>query len=145
METGTQAQTTGYEFSSAQNDTIQMLGKRMKVLGWVYIVYGALIGLFGVLALVMLPLAGIIYLVITAVVLFTGIWTKSAATSFEMIVSSKGSDINHLMDALESLRKLYNLQYWLLIVSLIILVIGVIIALVVGIDAMSTMEEVTAT
>lgn len=145
MEQVAQAQPSGYEFSLSQNQTIQMLAKRMKVLGWVYIIYGALIGLIGVLTLVMMPLIGVLYILITAVILFTGIWTKSAATSFDMIVSTKGSDVNHLMDALESLRKLYNLQYWLLIGSLIAFAIGVVIAIVVGIDAFSAMEQAAAT
>ncbi len=134
-----------YEFNASQNETIRLLAGKMKILGWVYIIQSILTALFGVFALIALPLAGIMYMVITAVVLFTGIWTKSAASSFEMIIFTKGSDINHLMDALDSLRKLYNLQFWMLVGAIALVAIGVLVALFVGIDAMSTMEQAAAT
>lgn len=134
-----------YEFNASQNETIRLLGGKMKILGWVYIIQGILTAIASVLMLIVLPLAGLLYLAITAVVVFTGIWTKSAAGSFEMIVLTKGGDINHLMDALDSLRKLYTLQFWILVGAMAFIAIMLVISLFVGIDAMSTLQNGAAT
>jgi hypothetical protein len=134
-----------YEFTPAQNQTIGGLAGRMKILGWAYIAQGLLTGLLGFLALVVLPLAGVVYLIITTVVLLSGIWTRSASTSFLMIVTTRGSDISHLMDALAALRKLYGLQVWLLAGALVLIALAVLAALFFGIDAVPTMEQSKAT
>lgn len=136
---------TAYEFTPAQNETIGTLASKMKILGWVYIAQGVLTGIFGGIALLLIPLAGLMYLVITAVVLFTGLWTRSASSSFRMIVQTKGSDINHLMDALDSLRKLYTLQVWLLVGALVLIALGVLAAIFVGLDAIPGPSQSAAT
>jgi hypothetical protein len=40
--------------------------------------------------------------------------------------------MENLMGALGELRKLYNLQYWLLIIALILIAIGFVVALLYG-------------
>ncbi|NJL43462.1 MAG: hypothetical protein HC856_06310 [Pseudanabaena sp. RU_4_16] len=60
------------------------------------------------------------------VLLLVGSWTKKAGTSFKQIVDSRGQDIRNLMDAMSSLRKLYTLQYWLLVIALVIVAIALV-------------------
>jgi hypothetical protein len=57
---------------------------------------------------------GLIYLLI-------GVWTQSAAGSFQKIVDTQGSDINHLMNALSALNKMYSLIYTLIMIGLLCL------------------------
>ncbi len=135
-----QAQTM-YEFSPAQNETIRVLASRMKFVGIFYIVIAVLFGVCGLLALFFLPPVGLVYCLVTVLYLLIGIWTNNASSSFKMIVETKGSDITHLMSALESLRKLYNLQFWLLIVSIVVFVLAIVIALVVGIGTFTQMTR----
>ena len=44
-----------------------------------------------------------------SVYLLIGVWARSAAGSFQQIVETTGHDINHLMQALGSLNKMYAL------------------------------------
>ena len=57
------------------------------------------------------------------VYIFIGIWTRSAANSIRAIVDTEGSDIMHLMSAMENLNKLYKLKKWVFIIVLV-LVLG---------------------
>jgi hypothetical protein len=57
--------------------------------------------------------------------LLLGTWTRSAGRSFQQIVTTKGSDITHLMNALSSLYSMYNLIWTLLIITLLAALIGI--------------------
>ncbi len=117
-----------YEFTEAQNGTIRVVADRMKWVGMFLIAVGGLYGIRGVLGLA--EGAGAFGLIISAVILIlTGIWTRNAGGFFSLIVDTAGSDIPHLMDAVESLRKLYTLQFWLMIVGLVITVLAIITSL----------------
>jgi hypothetical protein len=52
--------------------------------------------------------------------LLVGVWTKAAADSFKQIVDTTGSDINHLMNAISSLHKMYTLVYTLIVIGLLL-------------------------
>ncbi len=106
-----------YEFTEAQNQTLQILGSRMKWVGILFIVIGAVSGLRGVLGLAEGGTA-LVLILYAAIYILIGIWTRNAGNSFSLVVETAGSDIPHLMDALESLRKFYNLAFWLMIVGL---------------------------
>lgn len=129
-----------FEFSAAQNETIRVLSGRMKFVGIFFIVIGALLGIGGLFALFVSPIVGLVYLLLTAAEILIGVWTMNASSSFKMIVETTGSDIAHLDKALESLRKLYNLQFWLLIVSIGLFVLIFIIGIIGGMEMMGTME-----
>jgi len=58
-----------------------------------------------------------------------GLWTQRASMSFKSVVQTEGQDITHLMDALDDLRKLYSLQYWLLILGLVLATAGLLAAI----------------
>jgi uncharacterized membrane protein len=57
--------------------------------------------------------------------LLIGIWNINAANSFGFVVTTAGNDIQHLMNALVSLRKLYTLMFWVLVLALTLVVIGI--------------------
>lgn len=122
-----------YEFGPEQNETIRILASRMKFVGIFYIVIGVLMGIAGLVALAMMPLFGAVYLLMTIPQVLIGIWTTRAATSFRMIVESAGSDIQHLSNALDSLRKLYTLQFWILIVVIAFFVLGLLFSIIGGV------------
>jgi hypothetical protein len=58
-----------------------------------------------------------------------GVWTRSAASSFQQIVTTQGSDISHLMSALSSLHSMYALVYTLLVVTLLVGLVGLALTL----------------
>jgi len=129
-----------FEFSAMQNETIRMLASRMKFVGIFYIVIGVLLGLVALAMLFTIPLAGVVYVVAAVFEIIVGVWTTNAASSFRMIVETTGNDIGHLNNALESLRKLYNLQFWLLVVVIVLFIIGFIIGIAGGLLMMSQMS-----
>lgn len=115
-----------YEFSEAENQTITTLASRMKWVGFFLLVIGGIIGLASAVFLVKsllesaLELFALIFLLFAVIFLLVGIWTSSAAKSFSLIAQTSGSDVGNLMNALTSLLKLYYLQFWLIIDSLIV-------------------------
>lgn len=118
-----------YEFSSSQNELIKQLSDKMRFVAYFLIAVGALTAVGGLLALARGGFGNIIAGVVNIII---GVWTNKAASSFKMIVDTQGNDIENLMGALGELRKLYNLQYWLLIIALIFVVIGLVLAIVIG-------------
>ena len=84
----------------------------------------------GALDLIIKP---IISLMAALIFFLSGIWSVNAAKSFTLIVQTTGSDILNLMNALGRLLKLYSMQFWLVIGSLVALVIAFAIFVGVGI------------
>lgn len=116
-----------YEFSSSQNELITQLAEKMRFVAYFTIGLGFLVAIAGLFTF----LRGGISNIITGVVqIIIGVWTNKAASSFKLIVNTQGNDIENLMGALGELRKLYTLQYWLLILSLIFAALGLVLALV---------------
>jgi hypothetical protein len=103
-----------YEFTEAQGRVIARLGSKMRFVG------AFAVGI-GVIALVYagmrrdpgLALLGLLYLV-------TGGWTARAGSSFRSVALTQGSDITNLMAALNELRKLFTLQYWICLVAIVL-------------------------
>lgn len=119
-----------YEFSQSQNELISDLSAKMRFVSMFLIGLGVLATITGLVTILRggfsSIVSGIVYLVI-------GLWTNKAASSFKMIVETQGNDIENLMGALGELRKLYRLQYWLLIIALVFIVIGLVLAIVGGV------------
>jgi len=128
-----------YEFTDPQNQTVSQLASRMKWVGVFFVALGLAFGLLGVAGLVATEgavdlIVKPMILVMVAVIFFlSGIWTVNAARSFTLIVQTTGSDILNLMNALGTLRKLYYMQFWLIIISLVALLIAFAIFLVMGV------------
>lgn len=56
--------------------------------------------------------------------LLIGVWTRAASSSFRDIAETAGRDISHLMDAVGSLHKMYQLMYTLIVFALIVFLAG---------------------
>jgi hypothetical protein len=66
---------------------------------------------------------GLFYLVM-------GVWTRTAAGSFQQIVDTQGRDISHLMNALSALHSMYALVYTLLVVTILLGLAALVLILV---------------
>lgn len=116
-----------YEFNNSQNQLIRQLSQKMRFVGYILITLGVLVIIAGIVNLRLNGFATIIQGIIQLVI---GIWTAKAATSFQLIVKTQGNDIENLMTALGELKKLYALQYWIFIIALVLVVIGIVTALI---------------
>lgn len=115
-----------YEFSSSQNELITQLAEKMRFVAYFTIGLGVLVA---IARLFTLRGGGISNIITGVVLIIIGVWTNKAASSFKLIVNTQGNDIENLMGALGELRKLYTLQYWLLILSLIFAALGLVLDL----------------
>lgn len=106
-----------HKFSLAEQDIIYYLSHRMKYVGIFNLVSVGILGLSGLFMLFVKPLIGIIYLLCVIPGVLMGIWTIDAADSFRTMINVSGAEIIDLMSALDSLRKLYNLQFWIIIIA----------------------------
>ncbi|NEO28762.1 MAG: hypothetical protein F6K03_18275 [Kamptonema sp. SIO4C4] len=127
-----------YEFSSSQNSLIEDLANKMRFVSYFLIVIGIVVILAGFVSLFLtsqgLGVEGFVQGLIQGIIqLLIGVWTFNAAKAFRRIVTTEGYDIENLMGALGELRKLYGLQYWLLIIALIVIVIMIVSILFFGI------------
>lgn len=116
-----------YEFNNTQNQLIRQLAQKMRFVGYILIALGVLVIVAGI---VNFRLGGFATIIQGIIQLIIGIWTAKAATSFQLIVKTQGNDIENLMTALGELRKLYALQYWIFIIALVLVVVGIVAALI---------------
>ena len=140
-----ESQPVGYEFTIAQNENIRILSRRMTFVGVFYVIASVLVGLAGLVALFIAPLIGVLYIILLTPQLLIGIWTITAANSFKLVVDTRGHDIPHLMNALTSLRKLYTLMFWLLIVALVFMVVAIAAAIFMWATGMFPVPPETST
>lgn len=115
-----------YEFTNAQEQVIEELADKMRLVSHILMALGGLLMIAGMVRLREGGITGILNGIVQLVI---GIWTNKAASSFTLIIKTQGKDIENLMKALTKLRKLYSLQYWLLIISLILIGIGLVAAM----------------
>ena len=123
-----------YEFSTEQNTLFSNLASKLRIVGITFIVLGilqsflALInsGIFGILTGVA---GGVLFAVI-------GVLMVNAASSFKLIVDTQGQDIDNLMHALRSLLSMYSIQFWALVIS-VILVLLVVVQAVIALSSLS--------
>lgn len=127
---------TEYEFSSDQNHVIGELAGAMRFVGTASVVFALVVWVVGLAILFLGNPAGLSQLVQGTLMFIIGVWTRSAAVSFQRVVDTQGSDIANMMTALGELRRLYNLQKWVLIVAIALIVVafvaGFFLALVLG-------------
>lgn len=116
-----------YEFNNTQNQLIRQLAQKMRFVGYILSALGVLVIVAGI---VNFRLGGFATIIQGIIQLIIGIWTAKAATSFQLIVKTQGNDIENLMTALGELRKLYALQYWIFIIALVLVVVGIVAALI---------------
>lgn len=116
-----------YEFNNSQNELIQNLASTMKFVAYFLIVVGIISAISGLIAITRGGFTALVQGVVQGII---GFWTIKAAKSFQLIVDTEGRDIENLMGALGELRKLYGFQYWILIIAIIFVVIGLVIGLI---------------
>ena len=113
-----------YEFGPEQNVLIGDLASKMTFVG----LFGLAIGILMVLpAIFRFDPATVVMGIISILI---ALWTRSAGGSFREVVQTEGADVSHLMNALNSLRKLYTLTFWLCIVTVALLVIVLTVGLI---------------
>jgi len=128
-------ETQQYEFDQSQNELIADLAQKMRFVGYFLVVIGIIGIISGIIALFNSPSVSANYFINGIVNTIFGVWLNKAASSFKEIVDTEGNDIINLMGALGELRKLFGLIYWLLIIALIFLAIGLVGGIILGIVA----------
>ena len=123
-----------FEFSPAQNQFIGKLASKMLFVGRFYMLVGVVLvirGLFRMLGVGKeglgfdaFTLDGLDTLLLGVILLFIGINTRHSARSFKRVVESSGSDVTNLLGALENLERCYAVQYWLLVLAIILIVVA---------------------
>jgi len=109
-----------YEFTTVENQTLRDLSKKMKGVAIFLFIFGGITGFSGIQTLVMggnyfgIMLMAVIYILMA-------VWTIKASNAFTDVVRTEGHDIAHLMRALVSLLSLYSLQFWLLILAIVVI------------------------
>lgn len=114
----------GYEFTTRQNETLGATARWVGIWAWFAIIAGALMILGGVLTL---P-EGIANLVLGGVYLFVGISFRGAAGSLRSVVETAGSDVEHLMSAMENLRKAFMIMVILTAVGILASIVLAVVA-----------------
>jgi hypothetical protein len=123
----------GYEFSESQNVVFRGLAQAMSFVGLFYLVGGGILGLAAIVTLAGgAPASALSGGVQAAFLLPVGLWTRRAARAASAITTSQGNDVDHLMAAMEELRRVYGLQRALLVglfaVILLAFVAGILFA-----------------
>lgn len=118
-----------YEFDQTQNQLIRDLAQKMRFVSYFLITLGALLFVGGIISVKSGEIGGIIN---GAVQILIGFWTHKAAASFQLIVDTQGNDIENLTGALGELRKLYTLQYWVILIAIIFIAVAILFALFFG-------------
>jgi hypothetical protein len=117
-----------YEFNDKQNGLFRLLQLRMRFVGVVFIVVGFTSGLLLVLTkaeLINLSTRyNIIGTVISVFLVITGILFWKAANSFQRIIKTQGSDIDILMNAIKDLYLAFDIQMYVIIISVFFIVIA---------------------
>jgi hypothetical protein len=121
-----------YEFKPQENKIIGELASKMHFVGLFLLAVGLLVIGIGVvppwehahLALHVGPI------ITGSLACLVGLWTQRSSVSLKSVVYTEGKDISHLIAALEDLRKLYSLQFWLLILGMALATIGLVLAVV---------------
>jgi hypothetical protein len=123
---------TQFEFDETQNELVGDLAKKMSFVGLLLLFMGILNLIAGGITIFSNVEEGISNLVGGVIFALIGFWTRNASASFTQIVDTEGEDVSNLMTALGELRKLYALQYWTILVALILVLLVFIAGFVVA-------------
>ena len=118
-----------YEFIGEQNSIILLLSSRMRWVGIFIIVFGVVSILHGLATRVEEAVPSFIW---GAVQILIGAWTVRAAHSFSLVATTEGRDITNIMNAMNTIRKLYSFQFWLLLAGIVIFILGISLTVWVG-------------
>jgi hypothetical protein len=100
-----------YEFSDGDRETLSALAASASFVGVCVVLGGALLGIFGAGALFAgFPSAGGALLAGGMAMVIEGWWTMYVGRSLTALVVTRGRDVDHLMNAVEHLRRLF--AFW---------------------------------
>lgn len=125
--------TQQYEFDPTQEALIGDLGRKMSFVGKFLIIMGLLNAASGLRTLPDERVSGAASAIAGIAIVVFGLWTNAAARSFKLVAKTSGRDIENLMAALDGLRKLYAVQYWLLILSIVFITLAMIVTVVLSV------------
>ncbi len=115
-----------YEFDETQNSAFESLSRNMRVVGLAQLAVGGLQAVLSAIALLKSNFGGAVTNLAQAVLLgLIGFWTLNASRYVLKIATTSGSDIEHLMNAIGELRKLYRLQRLVLVLAIVAIAVGV--------------------
>lgn len=138
--------TDNYEFNAIENETIGKLAKRARTWGVFSAIGGVLgtlfllIGLGGIgmgmtalrgeeAAMLSAMGAGLLFLVGPRVIglIVIGMRYIKAGKSLDLVVSTEGNDVALAVDATENMGKAFWLDFWINIITFILVFVGVIV------------------
>ena len=98
-----------YEFSEGDRDSIRALAASMSFVGVCLMLLGVLFGVFalGAVHAGFVP-GGLALAVGAAVCVVVAWWMVSAGRSLSVLVGTRGRDVDHLMEAVAQLRRLFG-------------------------------------
>lgn len=108
-----------YEFSSAENTKITALVRYMSLFSWACMLAGPMLAMLSFYADVLLRVvlletqtnltpAFLVSFLVGVVVTVLGFWLRQSTRAFHQIVVTEGSDVSHLMRALDQLRLFFR-------------------------------------
>jgi hypothetical protein len=112
-----------YEFSDVHKDKFQSLAASLSFVGVSTMLFGVLSALFALGAVYAGYAAnGVALLVLSVVFIATAWWTVSAGRALSSMVTTRGRDVERLMQTVEQLRRLFGFTR----VSIIVAAVGLV-------------------
>jgi hypothetical protein len=94
-----------YEFDTTQNAIIAGLASRLLLIGVICFLVG-----FGVLFMSFMRTGNLVSMVVSGLAIAFGALAIYAAQAFRKITTTQTRDIDHLVEALQTLNRVYNVQ-----------------------------------
>jgi hypothetical protein len=126
-----------FEFSQEQNKILLLLARLMKYVAVLFIFLGIVIGIFCGFTIVKHPMRGISFLLQTILAIVFGVWTNNVSYSFKQIAETTGHDMEILMEAFKTLKRVYTLQFIYLVIIALLFLAVLIMNTLTGFQAMS--------
>jgi hypothetical protein len=121
-----------YEFTDEQNKVIKRLTANMFFVGIFVLLLGAFAGVLDIYYW-FTPEKNVIVKIFVAIVAFVtimmGLFTLTSSKSFRMVFTSEGSDVDHLMKAIDKLATWFGILTFVIIVALAIVILGAVASL----------------
>lgn len=114
-----------FDFSDAQKDRFRALAASVSFVGVCTMLFGAMSAVFALVAVYAgFAANGVGLAVAAAMLLVMAWWTVSAGRSLSALVSTRGRDVERLMEAVDQLRRLFGFARVAIIVVAIVVVVS---------------------
>ncbi len=121
-----------YEFSPDQNAIFSRLAGAMRFVAIVMVLASGTVGIAAVFIGRSTVVGAAMVAPLAIAVAFLAAQLYQAATHFRRIVSTRGSDVEHLMAALDEMANAYLTQRWLWIVAAVAILLALATTMAVG-------------